>query len=373
MRLNSILWGFLITYTLCGIVAKLIFNDLLPSPRLLPLIYALAFSGAMVTGYMTAERFPVRVRILTYGLVVVLVLSALGSWGFLMALPIVAAPPVFAREEGKRVKERLASASLTTDTLLIVAAVALVAFPLVTGRVPLLHPGLRYTGVRFFYLASGYLIAAAISLRGDFRVFLLGLFVAVVSTFRTVAVAVTVTYLLRLMGEKRTKPGKGLWLKLSVITAGVLIVFLVRYQATLSTYPEWRLGFFGTLLHRMGLTYSVYERLFSMGMPWGNPEILLSKDPKGYVGRLFGSSVGYSYTIFGQPSHDFGVFGIVEGFLLGGILRDAEWMESTKVLALTLFILMVPIGIDAFFLPAVAFLAYSALGGIIWERTGSWL
>ncbi|NJE09749.1 hypothetical protein [Thermococcus sp. MAR1] len=374
MRLSVVFWVLLAIYTISGIIAKLVFPELLPPPRTFPLLYAVAFAIAMASGYAVARIIPRRVRAVTYVLTVLLVLSATGWWGFPVALAAIAMPAALAREEGRKIKKAPTTVAVTIDVLLVAVALILAMIPVVMGKMPLLHPQVRYTNVRFFYLASGYLVVSALSVRSDFRVFLIGLAIAIISTFRTVGLAVTIAYLLKLVQEGNLKAGAEKWLlKIGTLSAGVMALFLVRYYATLHTYPEWKLGFFETLFYRMGFTYSVYERLFEIGIPWGDLKILISTDPKGYVGRLFGSSVVYNYTIFGQPVHDFGILGLGEGFLLGGILKDTEGTRVTEVLALTLFILMIPIGIDGFFLPTTAFLAYLALGVKTWERTEHWV
>ncbi|WP_240911836.1 oligosaccharide repeat unit polymerase family protein [Thermococcus sp. M36] len=301
--------------------------------------------------YLLAPRIDPRFKLGTYGalLVTIMVLS-LGP----EALAILASLGIIALF----LIRRPAPARTALHLSLAITGILLSAVPIFMGAIPLAHPELRYSSYRVLYLAAGYLIVAAISIRADFRLFLIGEVIALVSTFRTTGLAVALAYFLKLLqrGRPRTWGIKRI-LALSVALSVIAGVFLARYLATVNTYSRWELGFLETLLYRPGATYTVYERLFDLGMPWGKGWILLRTDPKMFVGALFGRDVGYTYTLFGQPVYDFGVVGLAEAVILGAALRDSMTMEEAKILSVVLLTLAIPIGLDAFFMSGIVYLA----------------
>ena len=372
MRLSILFWIFTIVYLLLAIVSKSVYSNLLPPPRTAPILYALAFLALMWTSYHTGRKIKDPYKVRLYIAVMVLVLSALGVWGLVVSLVIVGVTILIIHYEANVVAGNPENARKELRIILAIVVTAIFLTPVLAGCIPLLDPGARYSPLRLFYLSAGYFTVALISLKPDFRVFLLGELIAIVSTFRTIGLAVAIAYTLKLAQTgKLGRPG-GKWKGYIIpgtIATGVVLIFIIRYYATIQTYPNLHLSFVETLLYRPWVTYTVYERLFEMGMPLGKRGILFSADPKGYVGSLFGRDVGYTYTLFGQPAYDFGIFGLIEALFLGMALADAERRNPTAVLAVTFAILMIPIGIDAFFLSAMAFFAYLSVEVDVWKRS----
>ncbi|ASJ08685.1 hypothetical protein A3L11_05365 [Thermococcus siculi] len=370
MRLNLVFWAAAAAYLLAALISKLAYPDLLPPPDAGPLAYALIFLVFVLFGHRFGRRLKDEHKTRLYLGVILLVLGALGWWGLLSAVAIVAITLLIIHYEAGVVARNPQNARKELRIVLLAVVLGLFIIPLAAGSIPILKPQERYSTFRLLYLAAGYFAVALISVKPDFRVFLLGELIAVVSTFRTIGLAVAIAYLLKLFQVGALSGGtKGRrYAVVGIILLGLLGVFAARYYITIQSYPGWKLGFLETLLYRPGVTYTVYERLFEMGMPLGKHGILFSTDPKGYVGSLFGRNVGYTYTIFGQPAYDFGILGLIEALFLGMALRDAERRKPTAVLAITFMTLMVPIGIDAFFLSAMAFFAYLSVEVDVWKR-----
>ncbi len=369
MRLSALFWASAVAYLVIALISKLAYPDLLPPPQWGPIVYALAFLGLTFTGYRLAPGLKDEHKTRLYLAVILIVLGVLGWYGLLSAVAVVLITLLIIHYEAQVVARNPQNARRELRIILTAVVVALFLIPIAAGSVPLLNPSERYSTFRLFYLAAGYFTVALLSLRADFRVFLLGELIAVASTFRTVGLAVALAYLLKLLQTGRLKgnPGPRRYALIGAILLGLMGVFAVRYYATVHAYPGWKLGFLETLLYRPGVTYTVYERLFEMGMPFGKARILFSTDPKGYVGSLFGRDVGYTYTLFGQPAYDFGIFGFIEALFLGMALADAERRRPTAILAVTFMTLMIPIGIDAFFLSAMAFFAYLSVEVDVWK------
>ncbi|WP_148882665.1 hypothetical protein [Thermococcus aciditolerans] len=372
MRLSTVFWASAILYLITALISKTVYSDLLPGPGTAPLAYALTFIGVIAVSYHLSGKLGDGYKTKLYLAVLVVVLSLLGWWGLILALAIIGATEVIIYYEARGVESNPENARRELRIILTFVVLVLFIIPVAAGAVPLLRPEARYSVFRLFYLAAGYFTVVVLSLKPDFRMFLLGETIAAVSTFRTVGLAVALAYFLRMVQRGNAKTGirgRRRYFIIGAVLLTLLAVFVIRYYTTVRTYPGWSLGFFETLLYRPGVTYTVYERLFYLGMPWGERGILFSTDPKGYVGSLFGRDVGYTYTLFGQPAYDFGLLGLIEGAFLGMALADAERRRPTAVLSVTLMTLMVPIGVDAFFLSAMAFLAYLSVEVDVWKRS----
>ncbi|WP_297507342.1 hypothetical protein [Thermococcus sp.] len=346
MRAENLFWSIALLYLLLAFLSKFIFPEL-GRPGLLPLAYALAFLASMALGFFISERIPEKVRGTTYLSLFSAVLLATSPVIFLISLPMFFLLAFFVLcESYTLLKKSLYALGITLLILLPLSGVFL-------AGVPIMEPASRFSRFRFLYLASGYVVVVLLSAKPDWRVLLWGITIGIISTFRTVVLGVALAYTFGLLLErKRPRPGP-----LIAITLGLALALVVRYHATLSSYSTWHLGIAESILYRPGVTYTVYERLFNLGFPWGKGWILISSNPKLYVGHLFGRDVGYTYTLFGQPAYDLGLLGPVEGLILGMALRDSIRMKETTVMGLTLLSLAVPIGLDAFFFSALMAIA----------------
>nr|WP_277346786.1 hypothetical protein [Thermococcus sp. 21S9] len=244
----------------------------------------------------------------------------------------------------------------------VLLAVVLTTIACAMWGIPLLKPELRYTTASVPFLVAGDLLIGAIAVFPDFRLLLLGEMIALIGASRTVGLGIAVAYILRLAYDGRINTGEIKKHRTQLVLGAVLLlaVFLARYYVTVSEYPTWKLGFFGSLLYRPASSYTVYERLFHLGMPLGNRALLFNPDPTGYVGRLFGKEIGYTYTLFGQPVYDFGILGLIEALILGLALGRASKNPFTGTFALTVAIIALDIGIEGQFLVAILLMAYLA-------------
>lgn len=142
---------------------------------------------------------------------------------------------------------------------------------------------------------------------------------------------------------------------LSAALVGVGYIIALQGQS-------WRLNPLGILHYR--LTSGLYtldliaEKSFPLGFSHG--KILVSNDPRLEVGLLFlNSPVKYTYTIYGQPIADFGLFGILELYMLGIILRNIWRGEKLYQIAPAYLIPMLEAGIDSFRLSVLMIIAYA--------------
>ncbi|AIF68707.1 hypothetical protein PAP_01325 [Palaeococcus pacificus DY20341] len=325
---------FLGAYIFLVLLGKFAFENYLGELSLNALLYALAFSLVLFLGYNAGSRFnlpPWRSYIyLTFGL---LVSSAAGIFGILVALAVLLGGTALLKEGSGKYAKYAYYAGAT-----LVVALPLLAIS--KGIIPILNPQTRYSDLKDLYLTSAIFASLLLAYKPNLILFLVAEAFAVVSTFRSNALIVFLAYLFR--AEKRDLK------KLLIIGVPlVVLAFVVRFYATRSVYPIWKLGFVQSLVYRAGFSYMVYEKLFSLGMPFGKFKLILSPDARGYVASLFGRENNYTYTIFGQPAYDLGVFGLFEAFFVGMALRDAEKASMFKALSLVFLILAVENGFDA--------------------------
>ena len=346
MRAETVFWSITLLYLLLALLSKFTFPEL-EKPGLLPLVYALAFLASIAMGFSISNRISEKVRGITYLSLFSAVLLATSPVIFLISLPMFFLLVFFVLCE---------SNALLKKSLYALGVVLIILLPLLgvfLAGVPIIEPASRFSSFRFLYLASGYVTVVLLSTKPDWRVLLWGITISIISTFRTVVLGVVLAYTFGLLLERK-RPRV---CPLIAITLGLVLALIVRYQATLSSYPAWHLGIAESILYRPGVTYTVYERLFNLGLPLGRGWILLSGNPKLYIGHLFGRDVGYTYTLFGQPAYDLGLLGLFEGLILGMAFRDFTRTKETTVMGLTLLTLAVPIGLDAFFFSALMAIA----------------
>ncbi len=125
---------------------------------------------------------------------------------------------------------------------------------------------------------------------------------------------------------------------------------------------SWRLNPVGILHYRLSSSLYTLDLIAENSFPAGfsHGKILISNDPRLEVGLLFlNSSVKYTYTLYGQPISDFGLFGIVELYMLGIILRNIWEGEKLYQIAPAYIIPMLDAGIDSFRLSILMIIAYT--------------
>lgn len=348
MRSDKILALFLASYISLALLGKFTFRDYLGGLSWGALLYALGFSLMLLLGYNVEKKFnrpPQRTYV--YLVLGVLVSLAAGIFGVVVALIVLLGGSIILRRIWQEYHRYIYWAGIA-----LVIALPLIA--MVKGVIPILHPQTRYSDLKDLYLVSAIFASLLIAYKPNPIVFLLGEAFAVVSTFRTNALMIFLTYLFR--AEKKE-------LKRLLIIGVPLIglAFLARFYATKSVYPIWKLGFLQSLVYRAGFSYMVYEKLFSLGMPFGNFELLLNPNAREYVAALFGKVQNYTYTIFGQPAYDLGVFGLLEAFIVGTALSDSEKSPMFKALSLAFLVPAIETGFDALNFGILMGSAYFAL------------
>jgi uncharacterized membrane protein len=244
----------------------------------------------------------------------------------------------------------------------VLLAASMTVFACIKWGVPMLKPELRYTNASVPFLVAGDILIGAIAVFPDVRFLIMGEAIAIIGASRTIGIGVAVAYALIIAYDNKltTKELKKHKKVVLLGTVLLLAVFFARHYVTIREYSTWRLGFLGSLLYRPASSYTVYERLFHLGMPLGKGELLFNPDPTGYVGKLFGKEVGYTYTLFGQPAYDLGVLGLLEALILGLALGMTSKNPFTGTFALTVAVLALDIGIEGQFFVAILLMAYLA-------------
>jgi uncharacterized membrane protein len=339
---------FLATYLSLALLGKFAFKSYLGELNLSALLYALTFSLTLFLGYNSEKRFNLPFeRAYVYLILSILVSSAAGILGVVAVLTVLFGGMLILRRSVDGYYKHAYYAGIALVVILPLLAMC-------KGVIPILNPQTRYSDLKDLYLASALFASFLLAYKPSLIVFLVGEAFAVVSTFRSNALIIFLAYLFR--AEKKE-------LKRLLIIGVPLVglAFLARFYATKSVYSIWKLGFAQSLVYRAGFSYMVYEKLFSLGMPVGKFGLLLNPNAREYVAALFGKANNYTYTIFGQPAYDLGIFGLFEAFLMGVALRDSERLPAFKALSLTFLILAIENGFDALNFGILMVSAYFAL------------
>jgi len=293
-----------------------------PSMVVLGVVYALVFFGFFAVGYRVGLSPP---GWFYAALLFVISFSEYPFGPIVVAMVIVAVYCL--RERFYRV---LALYSISIG--LIVPLVFYAVF-----GVPFLHRSLRYELVGPL-VASAFLGAAGLiymeaSLRVKTAALALLSIVFVLGTFRSLLLLIYLAYFLDLYLRGAFKGDLR-----APLVGGILLGVLIL----------WMSGGVDALLIRVGFTFLVFHNIVHLSLPWGiyHGRLLLSGDPRGTVGALFGTSVHYTYFFFGQAAADFGLMGVLEAFLLGLFLRDSEDDPKTFAFVLAMFIYAMDPGID---------------------------
>jgi len=351
LRSDKIFAFFLASYISLALLGKVVFRNYLGELNQDALLYALMFFLMLLLGYNVEKKFDLPPqRAYVYLILGILVSSAAGILGVALALVVLLIGTLILM--GKTwIKQELSEYAYYAGIALVIA---LPLLAMLKGVIPILDPQTRYSDFKDLYLASAIFASLLLAYKPNPIIFLLGEAFAVVSTFRTNAIMIFLTYLFR--AEKRE-------LKRLLIIGVPLIglVFLVRFYVTKSVYSVWKLNFVQSLVYRAGFSYMVYEKLFSLGMPFGNFKLLINPNAREYVAALFGKVNNYTYTIFGQPAYDLGIFGLLEAFVVGMALSDSEKLPMFKALALAFLVPAIETGFDALNFGILMGSAYFAL------------
>ena len=293
-----------------------------PSMVVLGVACALLFFGFFVVGYRAGLKLP---GWFYAALLFVISFSEYPFGPVVVAMVLVAA--YFLRECFYHI--------LTFYSLSIALLVPL--FFYVVFGVPFFHRSLRYELVGPL-VASAFLGAAGLiytdaPIKVKTVILALLSIVFVLGTFRSLLLLIYLAYFLDLYlrgtfkGDLRVPLAGGIFL-------GLLIL--------------WMSGGVDAVLIRVGFTFLVFHNIVHLSLPYGiyHGRLLLSGDPRGMIGALFGTNVHYTYFFFGQAVADFGILGVLEAFLLGLLLRDSEEDPKTSAFVLAMFIYALDPGID---------------------------
>ncbi|ALM76495.1 hypothetical protein [Thermococcus barophilus] len=212
-----------------------------------------------------------------------------------------------------------------------------------------------YAGIPFFeyqirfrltevLTLSAYLLLTAIAFEQKERLRFLYFFVSSIllfmSTFRSLLVLMFLAYVIPYYLSGR--------IKMREILLGILVGMAVLILS----------GNLERFLVRVGFTFLIFENLVKISLPFGfyHGSLLLSYSPGRKIAFMFTLNRNiYSSFIFGQAVADFGIFGVIEAYLLGAILKYSERDISSLTVVLSLLIYLIEVGIDAFVLAILLF------------------
>ena len=234
---------------------------------------------------------------------------------------------------------RVNPSTLHAPLCLFSALTTLLLIYLLAG-VPFFDPSLRYRLVGFLVMAAFLALVSIIYLDVPIGIKTLLLIIfemfLFLGTFRSLMILVFLGYIFGLYFENKLK----LDVKTAVVALSVLFAVLYLSHG------------FKDLMIRVGFTFLVFHNIVRLSMPLGlfHGALLMSDNPRYLIGRLFGTSMHYTYFLFGQPIADFGILGIFEAYLFGVFLKLAEENPKTLALVLSLMIYVIETGMDAFIL-----------------------
>ncbi|AEC51543.1 hypothetical protein PNA2_0627 [Pyrococcus sp. NA2] len=312
-----------------AIIGKLIiFRE---SVRVGSLTYSLLFTILFVIGL----RVNIEVPMYSWPILSILIVSPLGLTWIAFWLFIVLPLAIYLNRK---------EIGIVKPTLTVMTTMFSIT-PELLGIIPIVNPETRYDSVSVLYVLSGYGIALLNSLSPSIIVTAYGIMLGVISMYRSVIALSILPVIYR---------GKIPW---KVLLVSILAIVAISGMRGIDA---------SEILYRPAFTYRVYETLYDIGMPFGSLFIIGEPIPGYKVAHLFGSPNRYTYTIFGEAVADFGVFGILEGLLLGiciKSLRKKKWAHS---FALTILTLGIEVGLDAFKLGTLFLLPF--VGGENNER-----
>ncbi|RLF75241.1 hypothetical protein DRN51_04360 [Thermococci archaeon] len=315
------------TYLFLMVCANIFLKDrlyavALPSHKIMSaLIIALIFWGALVLGYLKPIRFPEWV----YWLLIFILSFALPIYGQLAVLVM------FLLSREYNVFEKHAKFVLLGSILSILV---LYSFE----GIPFFQWGLRFRLVKplvLFAFLSGISLTYC---RLNWKLKILALLILEVlfflGTFRSLMLLVFLFYILPYYYENK--------LTFKQVLVALPIFLVVIYLS----------GNLESLLVRVGFTFLVFHNIVSVSLPFGffHGKLLFHSDPRWRVAFMFTLNGRYTYFLFGQPIADFGIFGVIEAYLIGNLLKLSEVNKKTASIVLATLIYALESGIDAFVL-----------------------
>ncbi|MBO8174679.1 MAG: hypothetical protein H0Z18_05430 [Thermococcus sp.] len=220
---------------------------------------------------------------------------------------------------------------------LIFSIILLVSIYLFKG-VPLFNWNLRFELSKILvflaFLSGVSLVYVNWNIKFKTLAFLILEMLFFLGTFRSLMLLIFLMYILHFYFEER--------LTLDKICLAIPVFLLILYLS----------GSLEGLLVRIGFTFLIFHNLVHVSMPFGffHGRLLLHSDPRWRVAFMFTLKNCYTYFLFGQPIADFGIFGVVEAYFVGTLLKLSERNVKTAVIVLSTLIYAIESGIDAFLL-----------------------
>lgn len=318
------------TYLFLMVYANIFLKDrlyatVLPSSKITAaLVIALLFWGVLVFGYLKPIRFPEWV----YWLLIFILSFALPIYGQLAVLV------VFFLSREYNVFERYAKFVLMSSILSIFVLYLFEGVPFFQWelRFRLVKPLVLFaflSGISLTYCQLNWKIRTVLFVMLEVLFFL--------GTFRSLMLLVFLFYSLPYYYEDKLTFRQAL--------IGLPVFLFILFLS----------GNLEALLVRMGFTFLIFHNIVSVSLPFGffHGRLLLHSDPRWRVAFMFTLNGRYTYFLFGQPIADFGIFGILEAYLLGSLLRLSEIDKKTASVVLATLVYALEAGIDAFLLSVV--------------------
>ena len=297
-------------------------------------LIALLFFGFFVLGFIK----PVELPQWSYWLIISFLSLSIGIWGLGATLI------VFLISKKYHGFKDYAGLSFFFSLFLIVAIYMLVG-------VPIFEWGLRFRLNKLLvflaFLSGISLVYVNWNIKFKTLAFLILEMLFFLGTFRSLMLLVFLMYILPFYFEGR--------LTLDKICLAIPVFLLILYLS----------GSLEGLLVRIGFTFLIFHNLVHVSMPFGffHGRLLLHSDPRWRVAFMFTLKNRYTYFLFGQPIADFGIFGVVEAYFLGTLLKLSERNVKTTTIVLSTLIYAIESGIDAFLLSVLV------LFGALYSKT----
>lgn len=288
---------------------------------LIAVFISLAFFGVFVFGYLKPIKLPKSV----YWLILFILSFALPGYGQFAVLIM------FFLSKEYNVFEKYAKFVLLGSILSIISLY-------VIEGVPLFHWELRFKLVKplvlFAFLGGISLTYCTLNWKLKTLVFVLFEILFFAGTFRSLMLLAFLFYFLPYYYDNKLSFER-------ILIALPVFLFVIYLSGNLES-----------LLTRMGFTFLVFHNMVSVSLPFGffHGKLLLHSDPRWRIAFMFTLDGRYTYSLFGQPIADFGVFGALEAYLLGTLLKFSEKNKASASVVLATLIYALESGIDAFLL-----------------------
>ncbi|ADT85151.1 hypothetical protein [Thermococcus barophilus] len=220
----------------------------------------------------------------------------------------------------------------------LILSIILLGFIYLLRGIPLFNWGLRFglSKILVFlaFLSGVSLVYVNWSIKFKTLVFLILEMLFFLGTFRSLMLLIFLMYILPLYFEER--------LTLDKICLAIPVFLLILYLS----------GSLEGLLVRIGFTFLIFHNLVHISMPFGifHGKLLLHSDPRWRIAFMFTLKNRYTYFLFGQAVADFGIFGVIEAYFIGTLLKLSERNLKTATIVLSTIIYAIESGIDAFLL-----------------------